>query len=463
MKVLTEDERLRIALCRYDIISPLLSRELPRGAQNSIIRDITSKFHENENNELITVGHRTIERYLSNYRQGGLEALKPVVRVEKNSLKAFPQAVLDAAIEVRMAKPQLSADSIIDLLKSRSVLDAEKICVSTLNRHFRRLYKDIPSLKRLPRKRFNLLAVDGVHQLWICDIWDGPFLLDSAMNKKRRLRLVAIIDSHTRYIIQASFYFNENRPCLEDTLLKAILKHGVPERFYCDNAKIFQSNHLKRIGAELGFRIQHSQPYKPQGRGKIERWFRTVADKFEPLLYSAIESGKVKTLADINLFLAAWVEERYHLRRHGTLKMTPVKAMEDALNSGSVFSKDIEAGTVRETFLWRENRQVTTLASISINGNRYEVDENLIGKKVEVRYNPYNLNHMLVFFEGLFRCEARPYQMKNFAEKCVQDRQENAYQALDAAMDAVIAEHAENIKKKSGISFARAMEAEKDE
>ena len=169
-------------------------------------------------------------------------------------------------------------------------------------------------------------------------------------------------------------------------------------------------------------------------------------------------------MAEANLFLAAWVEERYHMRRHGTLKMTPVKAMEDALKSGSVFSKDIEAGTVRETFLWRENRQVTTLASISINGNRYEVDESLIGKRVEVRYNPYNLNHMLVFFEGLFRGQAKPFQMKNFAEKRVQDRQENAHQALDAAMEAVIAEHAENIKKKSGISFARAMEAdEKDE
>jgi len=112
--------------------------------------------------------------------------------------------------------------------------------------------------------------VEGMHQLWICDIWDGPLLLDPVLGKKRRLRLVATIDSHTRYIVHAEFYFNENLPALEDALLKAILKHGIPERYYVDNAKIFHSKHLKRIAAELGFRLHHSQPYKPQGRGYVK-------------------------------------------------------------------------------------------------------------------------------------------------------------------------------------------------
>jgi len=159
------------------------------------------------------------------------------VRPEKASLKAFGQQALDEAVALRLQKPELSADSIISLLQTRAVPDAQKMCVSTLNRHFRLLAKDRPSLKRVVRKRYHLLTVEGMHQLWICDIWDGPLMLDPVLGKKRRLRLVATIDSHTRYIVHAEFYFNENLPALEDALLKAILKHGIPERYYVDYAE----------------------------------------------------------------------------------------------------------------------------------------------------------------------------------------------------------------------------------
>ncbi|MEG6523436.1 AAA family ATPase [Desulfotomaculum sp. 1211_IL3151] len=73
-----------------------------------MIRDMASMLHVGENQQLITIGERTLERYVANYRKGGLEALKPQVRPEKNSLKAFPQEVLDEAIKLRLAKPQLS-------------------------------------------------------------------------------------------------------------------------------------------------------------------------------------------------------------------------------------------------------------------------------------------------------------------------------------------------------------------
>ena len=98
----------------------------------------------------------------------------------------------------------------------------------------------------------------------------APIFYDEVKDKNRRLRLVAILDSFTRMIVHAEFYFNENRPCLEDTLLKSILKYGVFERFYVDNAKVFRSDHLKRIAAELGFAVQHTRVREPQGRGNVK-------------------------------------------------------------------------------------------------------------------------------------------------------------------------------------------------
>lgn len=463
MTRLTEDERLMKAIWRYEVIAPLIKGALPKGAQSALLKQLAGQFHVNEKNEMIRLGERTLERYLARYRQGGLEGLKPKVRSEKASLKAFGQQALDEAVALRLQKPELSADSIISLLQSQEVPDAQKMCVSTLNRHFRLLAKDRPSLKRAVRKRYHLLTVEGMHQLWICDVWDGPLMLDPILGKKRRLRLVATIDSHTRYIVHAEFYFNENLPALEDALLKAILKHGIPERYYVDNAKIFHSKHLKRIAAELGFRLHHSQPYKPQGRGKVERWFRTVAEKFGPLLLYALEKGEVKELNEVNQFFLSWVENQYHRRRHGSLKKSPLQAVEEAQIAGLVLSRTVEPDTIREAFLWREHRQVTNLATIKIYGNLYEVNESLMGKKVELRYNPYDLSRILIYDEGAFCCQAKPYQMKMFTDKRVQERQNSSADALKGAMKAIVEEHAKQAREKAGLSFARAFEVKQND
>jgi putative transposase len=314
-------------------------------------------------------------------------------------------------------------------------------------------------LKRTVPKRYRLFTVDGAHVLWICDVWDGPFLYDKSTDRKRRLRLVAIIEAFTRYIVHAEFYFNENRPCIEDTLLKAILKHNLPRNFYCDNARVFHSRHLKRIAAELGFVVKHSRAGKPQGRGRIERWFRTVAEKCEPLLKERIDTNKITTLAEVNNFFTAWLERRYHDRRHSTLKMSPRDALKNARENHLDMSGHVEPATVHEAFLWRENREVNSLGAIKIYGNLYEVDEELLGKTVELRFNPYDLRRILIYYEGTFRCEARPYQMKNFTEKRVQERQTSSQNALEKAMRAMAQEHQEKIKERSGLSFARALEA----
>lgn len=456
MKTQPIDWQERKAVSRFEVIAPLLEQALPRGTQKALIQELSSKVFADEHNQFIRYSERTIERYLSDYRKLGLDGLKPRARKDQKKLKAFREENLEQAIAMRLKLPRLSADSIIDALRASGVAGAEHMCVSTLNRHLRRVGKDRPALKRIPRKRYRSLSVDGAHQLWICDVWDGPLLFNPLLGKNRRLRLVAILDSHTRYIVQAEFYFNENRPCLEDTLLKGILRHGVPTIFYADNAKVFRSLHLKRIGAELGFTVRHTSPRQPEGRGKCERFFRTVADKFEPFLQDQISSEQIKTLEDVNRFFAAWLETRYHTRRHGTLKMSPAKALDDAIIADLTFARFVEPQTVYEAFLWRETRQVSSLAAVKIFSNVYEVDEALIGKTVEVRFNPYDLVRILVYLQGEFRGEAKPYQMKNFAEKRVSERQHENHIALDAVMTSIITEHADNAKK-NGLSYARAM------
>ena len=75
---------------------------------------------------------------------------------------------------------------------------------------------------------------------------------------------------YSRAIVHGEFYWDEKLPRLEDALKKAILRHGVPAQFYCNNGSVFSSHHLVRICAKLNIKLSHSRPYKPQGRGNVK-------------------------------------------------------------------------------------------------------------------------------------------------------------------------------------------------
>jgi len=81
-------------------------------------------------------------------------------------------------------------------------------------------------------------------------------------------------------IPHGQFYADQSLESLLDCLRQAMAARGVPVRLYVDNGKIYRSRQLERIGASVGILIVHTPPYQPEGRGKIERFFRTVREQF---------------------------------------------------------------------------------------------------------------------------------------------------------------------------------------
>jgi transposase InsO family protein len=68
-------------------------------------------------------------------------------------------------------------------------------------------------------------------------------------------------------------------------VVKAVAARGLPTRLYMDNAKIYRSPQLARIAASIGILIVHTPPYQPEGRGKIERFFRSVDQRLSTMPY----------------------------------------------------------------------------------------------------------------------------------------------------------------------------------
>jgi putative transposase len=112
----------------------------------------------------------------------------------------------------------------------------------------------------------------------------------------RHAQLLSIIDDHSRLLPHGAFYPDVSERSFQHCLRTGITRRGLPRVLYVDNGGAFVSAQLKLICARLRVRITHSPSYQPQGRGKKERAYRTVAGQF------AVEVGVtgVDSLAELN-------------------------------------------------------------------------------------------------------------------------------------------------------------------
>lgn len=389
----------QIAAFRYSQIAPIVSRQTPLapGELKAYLAQAASQVYHIPGSTKTCVSVRTLERWLNQYRRGEWDGLKPKGRIRKTNLR-IPPAVLQEAILLRRERPERSVEQIIFLLVEGGKADNGTIAASTLSRHLRKAgasRKD--ALTAEADKGFRRFEAEDAHLSWQFDFQHTLYLPDPKDPKKRKKAILfAILDDYSRYIVHAEFYWDEKLPRMEDSLKKAILKHGVPEQFYCDNAAVFSSQHLVRICGKLGIRLSHSAPRRPAGRGKIERWFRFIDTSFKPEAYAQIEHGKLTTLTELNAALAAWLDGYYHIREHGSTKQTPKVRLASCKRE----MRRKTLAELTEIFLWEEQRTADKTGCVSMDGNTYEVDLELCRKRVFLRYDPFDLSVIQVWYEG---------------------------------------------------------------
>lgn len=401
---MTEEQLQLIANFRYGVIAPMVVQPLARGEQARMLREIAGREYKVPFSKKTKVGERALERWLSLYRKGGLEALKPKERSDSGSSRSMPDEVLEKAKALKREIPQRSVPQIITMLELAGEVEKGQLKQSTLRRQLGPAEKAAPRNIK-PRRRFEAPCRNHT---WQGDCHHTLYLPDpEGKGKNRQAYLLAFIDDYSRYVTHGEYYFEERRPKLEDALKKAVLKFGVPSRLYCDNGAIYSGPHLDRISGELGFHLIHSRPGEPEGRGKIEKFFQYVDKSFKPEAYQLIVSGKLSTLEELNNYFWAWLEI-YHQKPHGSLKKSP----KERFGSDQTPLRKLDPMKVRQSFFWQEKRRVDKTGCFTLGSNTYEVSAALIGKQVVVRYDPYDLGVVQVFHGGEAYPDAQPLDLR---------------------------------------------------
>jgi len=359
---------------RFNLIAPLAGEGLDKGRRQDLMREIAQRNG---------ISVRTLKRYLNVWETRGFEGLKPKQGWERPDSKAGDgfEEVVAAAIELRRESPSRSVADIIKILEMEGAVAPGTVARSTLQRHLAekgygaarmRMYTNKGSAARRFQKEHR-------NELWMSDIKVGPYV-KVANGKKHQIYLVVWIDDATRYIVNAGFYTDQTVNAIEDSLRRAIQSYGVPDKIYVDNGKQYRSNWLSETCAKLSIRLLTARPYRPEGKGLVERFNRTV-DKF----LSEAALAKLPSVDDYNEYLRIWLNDYYHKNAHSALS---------GVSPATAFGMDTRplrfapAQQLRDAFLHTQTRKVDKTGCISFNGCQYEVGVAYMGCKVEIRFDP---------------------------------------------------------------------------
>ena len=387
------DHNTEIALFRYGLVAPVIHNPPPKGCLEQALRDLAAQCYQSPTSAYTRVSVTTLRRYLKAYRSGGFDALRPVSREDIGSPRAFSPQVLARAIALREEQPARTTRTLVDILARDPSLAAEPLPnAHTLATHLRQAGKTRRLLSKTPRA-FRRFEKEEVNALWQGDALVGPWLPDPQLPaRKRRAHLFCFLDDHSRLIPYAEFFFDEALPRMERVLKVALLRRGLPKAVYVDNGQVYSSTQFGAALASLGIRRFQTAPYAPEGKGKQERFFETLRTQFLP----EVEASAITTLAQLNESLWAWTEQVYHQHPHGETHQTPLARFAAGLDQ----VRPVDPERLRRAFLWREKRLVRKDGTISLQGNRYQVSPHLVGRTLELRFDPFDLAEMELYLEG---------------------------------------------------------------
>jgi len=381
---------------------------LDAAARGALVRELAAQRHVGPAGDLVTVSRSTLDRWIRAWRSGGFDALVPPQRHVDPRTEA---AMLELAAALKRERPGRTAAQVA------RVIAAEKgwaPSARTLQRHFAR--HGLGGRGRdggTPTQVFGRFEADAPNELWICDGLHAGTVRGPVVDGRDTV-LLAIIDDHSRYVVGGRWGFGENTLGLQATLHDAVRAHGCPVGFYCDNGGAFVSHQLAWSLAVLDIKITHSRAGRPQGRGKIERWNRTCREQFLVEIETGGGAGgsAVSTLAELNRLFNAWLHQHYHRAAHSETGQAPATRYH---RDDASPARRPDPDQVRRAFLWQERRGVSSFATVSLAGNRYEVDASLAGRKVDLLFNPFDLTRIDVEFNGRPMGQAVPHQVKRHA------------------------------------------------
>jgi len=371
----SNDEVWAVFWC--SLLSPVLLGEIPEAERERYFQKLGQQERELPNGKRKCISVRTFRRQWRRLKDEGVTGLYRRRRSDRGQPRKKQESLLARAVELKKEQPYRS-DKVINRILQREF--GRTLPRSTLYHHLRRQGATRRKLGVSPQKVRCRWSREQPGALWVGDFEHGPPVIEQG--KAIKTHLSAWIDCHSRYIVEARYYANENLDILTDSLLRAWGKQGASRELYVDNAKIYHANAFKLACTQLNIKLLHRPPREPQPGGLIERFFQTCQSQFE----AEVRASEILSLEELNQTLDAWLAVGYHRDIHSQTEQTP----HERYHHERVV-RQVDLGAVLTFFHQRLERKVDVdFSDVRLRNLFFAVDPKLRGDPLIVQYDPFS-------------------------------------------------------------------------
>jgi len=403
------EEARELAMSRFRLIQPHLEKNQPL---QTVAADGKVPF-------------RTAQRWVSQYRKFGLIALIRKTRVDRGARRVISPK-LKAAIEaLALESPPLPVRSIWRQIRQfAETIGEPPPRYGLVYDLIRELPVGLLTLAHRGGKTYSE-KFDLVHRreaprpnaIWQADHAQLAIRLVREDGRIAKPWLTIVIDDYSRAI--AGYFLGFDPPSSTRTALalrQAIWRKGhphwqmcgIPEVLYTDNGSDFKSKHIEQVAVDLKIQLVFSTPGKPQGRGRIERFFRTVNEMFLCELDGFGKKRRRKPNLSIEQFeelFRTFLFETYHRQPSTAARAAPSARWVE----GGFLPRMPESLEQLDLLLMQAvGARKVRRDGIHFHGLRYLslVLAAYVGEDVTIRYDPRDMGEIRVFYKDRFLCSA---------------------------------------------------------
>lgn len=405
-----QEQREEVARFRFGVISDLVGAiRLEPGETAKVIKSKSKQRYNIPYSQRTRISKSTLWRWVRLYENSNrqLSSLYPEHRADIGKSRCVDDETILSLARLKRQKPSVPVSLLLQEMKEKSLITPGiTLCQSTAYRILQQ--EGLSSRQIVPQADRRRFEAEFPNDIWQSDVMHGPSVeTDGRMHKAY---LIAVLDDHSRLLPHAEFFLSERLECWLDAFRQALLTRGLPRKLYVDNGAAFSSKHLERICASLGIALVHTPPYTPQGRGKIERFFRTVRTRFLP-------NFRGGTLLELNIAFDLWQNE-YHQRLHSSTGETPFARFARHLEIIRSVPTDLE-----DHFRKEARRRVAKDRTVSLDGRLYEAPTKLIGEYVQLLYHVGRPDQVEIFHKSTSHGRLLPVDLRiNCAVKRQRDK-----------------------------------------
>jgi transposase InsO family protein len=379
---------VEIAHFRFATIAPVIQGLFPDASVAAYCRRICEKPIKRPDGIEFNYTHKTLQKWIQLYKNGGMDALMPGERSDKGSTRALNDTAIEEIYRLKEKYPRLNATQIHQLLIRDACIPAD-VSVAAVQRFIKN--NDLKSARNPNIKDRKAFEEPEFGCLWQADTCYLPYITEN--NKSRRTYLIMLIDDHSRLIVGGRIFYNDNAYNFQKVLKQAVAAYGIPDKIYTDSGSSYLNEQLTLICGSIGC-LQLRTPVRDgASKGKIERNFRTLKNRW----LHGLDIKQIDSLAQFNELLAAYIHQ-HNTTVHSAIKETPLDRF---MRTRSHIRLPKSKEWLDECFHNRITRKVNNDSTVSIDSVCYDVPMPFIGMKVDIRFLPGEMEDAYILYDGV--------------------------------------------------------------